>query len=262
MALAAAPVLHADETGTRVGVQQAWVHTLTRNLLTLLAVHPKRGREAFEDIGVLGRLLRHARARRLRPPTTASSASSTPSAGRISSATSPRRQDRRVSPWCEEMTELLLAPRDASEAAAAAGEAKVPARESGDGSVSATTRSSTRHSHCSLPDRRRGCATGAAGLSASARPGTSPSACATTPTTCSVCSTTPRCRSTNNAAERSLRMVKLHDKISGTFRSKAGAEDFATIRSYLQTAAQNGENRLDVLRQLSRRAMDTGGRRT
>jgi hypothetical protein len=56
---------------------------------------------------------------------------------------------------------------------------------------------------------------------------------------------------TNNAAERSLRMVKLwDDKISGTFRSKKGAEDFATIRSYIQTAAQNGENRLDVLRQL------------
>ena len=52
--LAAAPVLHADETGTRVGTAKAWVHTLTTNLLTLLVVHPKRGREAMEDIGVLG----------------------------------------------------------------------------------------------------------------------------------------------------------------------------------------------------------------
>lgn len=55
---------------------------------------------------------------------------------------------------------------------------------------------------------------------------------------------------TNNSAERSLRMVKLHDKISGSFRSKSGAEEFLAVRSYIQTAAQNGENRLEVLRQL------------
>jgi len=54
----------------------------------------------------------------------------------------------------------------------------------------------------------------------------------------------------NNVAERSLRMVKLHDKISGTFHSTLGAEAFATIRSYLQTAANHGENLLGVLNQL------------
>jgi hypothetical protein len=53
-ALAVAPVVHADETGTRVGVTKHWVHTLSSNLLTLLVVHPKRGREAIDDIGVLG----------------------------------------------------------------------------------------------------------------------------------------------------------------------------------------------------------------
>jgi transposase len=40
-------------------------------------------------------------------------------------------------------------------------------------------------------------------------------------------------------------MVKIHDKISGTFRSSAGAESFATIRSYIQTAANHNLNRLD-----------------
>jgi transposase len=49
-----APVVHADETGTHVGLVKHWVHTLSTNLLTLLVVHPKRGREALEDIGVLG----------------------------------------------------------------------------------------------------------------------------------------------------------------------------------------------------------------
>jgi transposase len=45
-------------------------------------------------------------------------------------------------------------------------------------------------------------------------------------------------------------MVKLHDKISGPFRSLVGAEAFAAGRSYLQTAAKHGENLLGVLRQL------------
>jgi transposase len=52
--LADEAVVHADETGTRVGVKKRRVHTLATNLLTLLVVHPKRGAEALEDIGVLG----------------------------------------------------------------------------------------------------------------------------------------------------------------------------------------------------------------
>ena len=37
------PVVHADETGTAVVTTKHWVHTLTTKLLTLIAVHPKRG---------------------------------------------------------------------------------------------------------------------------------------------------------------------------------------------------------------------------
>lgn len=54
---------------------------------------------------------------------------------------------------------------------------------------------------------------------------------------------------TNNQAEQDIRMIKVRQKISGGFRTLAGARAFARVRSYLSTCRKQGRNLWKAIRQ-------------
>lgn len=54
----------------------------------------------------------------------------------------------------------------------------------------------------------------------------------------------------NNQSERDLRMMKLRQKISGTFRNFQALVNFCRIRGYVSTARKNGHNALDALQRV------------
>jgi transposase len=56
---------------------------------------------------------------------------------------------------------------------------------------------------------------------------------------------------TNNQAEQDIRMMKVQQKISGTFRTKAGANQFARIRGDISTMRKHGQSVCEALKALA-----------
>ena len=51
----------------------------------------------------------------------------------------------------------------------------------------------------------------------------------------------------NNASERAIRNIKVKQKISGQFKTTTAAQNFAKIRSVIDTTIKNGMNVLQAL---------------
>jgi transposase len=242
--LAAAPVLHVDETGARVAGRLHWVHSASTPELTWQTVHPKRGKAAMDAAGVLPGLTGIAVHDGWSPYWRYQVTHALCGAHLLRELEAVGEQPRQG--WAAGMAELLCDAKLAADRARAADrrrvddetQARLKARYQrllADGQRANPLPQPRRRGR--LRQRRSPAARLLARLDAHREE------------VLRFLDDT-RVPFDNNQAERDLRMVKLQQKISGCWRTLPGAEAFLTVRSYLSTTRKQGLNPLAVLRGL------------
>ena len=244
-ALARAPVLHSDETGVRCAGTLAWAHVASTPRLTHYAVHPKRGSAATEAIAILshfGGVSVHDGWKPYRAHTTCRHALCNIHHLRELTFLDEQYQQG----WARELKALLLEMKAVVE----------QARRAGLPQLSSATRSAFVARYQTLL---------AAAHAANPPP-------ARRPRQRGRVKQTPAQNLLerlwlgqeevlaflddlaipfdNNQAERDLRMLKVQQKVSGSFRSAGGAAAFARIRGYLSTLHKQGVALLPALEAL------------
>jgi transposase len=243
-ALSQAPVLHQDETGLYVAGQRQWMHVSATEQLTHYAVHPKRGKAALDAIGILANfagvsvhdgwrsywqfVCQHAlcNVHLLRELTFL--------------------YEEQLQAWAGETIELLLDSKAAVEQARAEGRTSLHPLEVADWKARYQTLLAQGY-QANPPDpppevAKKGRRKQSAARNLLARLSKHQQAVLLFLDNFAV-------PFDNSLAERDLRMVKVQQKISGCFRSPAGAVAFCRIRGYLSTLRKQGLAVLTALEQ-------------
>jgi transposase len=237
---------HADETGIRIKGLLHWVHVNATRWVTLYSWHRKRGQEALQAIGIWPHF--HGRAMHDRW----ASYDHYPCAHSLCGAHLLRDclfvAEQEKQSWAQEMIDLLLSMTKAADDWRAQGAKAIPKAErdgwiaqyfailaSGFGThlaqapplsktlpkkIGRKKQDASKNLLDALLHRAQDVLSFLDDLSAPF---------------------------TNNQAERDLRMIKVQQKISGTFRSSEGATAFCIIRSYLSTMRKQGRSMLGAI---------------
>ena len=241
--LKAARLQHADETGVHVAGKLQWIHVNSTRWLTHLACHAKRGKKALEEIGIWPHFRGRAMRDRWKSYDHYACLQSICGAHLGRDCTYVAEQEQQD--WAAEMADLLVSMCVAAEQWRALGASCVPPEERDQWiaqyfellacgfaahappPLEAATKGRGRQKQSAaknlLDDLLRRAEQVLAFLDDLSIP------------------------FTNNQAERDLRMVKVQQKIAGTFRCEEGVTAFCLIRSYLSTMRKQGQSMLAAL---------------
>lgn len=244
-ALSQASVLHSDETGVRQAGHLAWIHVASTKQLTHYEVHPKRGTQATQDIGILPGYQGVSVHDGWKPYWAHTSCRhALCNIHHLRELTFLEEQYQQA--WAKDLKELLREMKAATEQARAAGAAQLAAAE--------------RDQFVARYEELL-----ATGLAANPPPPQlphHPGRQKQSPTRNLLERLWLGQEAVlaflddlgipfdNNQAERDLRMLKVQQKVSGCFRSTRGGTAFGRIRSYLSSLRKQGVKRLAALETL------------
>jgi transposase len=235
--VAQAPIAHADETGLRVAGKLHWLHVAGTKTLTWYGIHRKRGSEALQHFALLprftGRLIHDC----LSAYFDLSCLHGLCNAHLLRELTFLHEVEQQT--WAKRMLDLLIRMHRAVTAhRTRAGLPTLPHRAAWTRKYQAVLREGFAENPSPEPcpgprPRGRPKHTRAQNLLLRLQQHEG-SVLAFLHDT--------RVPFSNNQAEQDVRMMKVQQKISGTFRTLEGAQAFARIRAYLSTVRKNQRN--------------------
>ncbi|MDA8381136.1 MAG: IS66 family transposase [Actinomycetota bacterium] len=236
------PAVHFDETGARVEGSLHWVHVACTSLYTLLFCHKRRGTLALDDGGIIANMAGVAIHDGYASYRTYNVVHGLCGAHHLRELQGVI--DRFDQEWADQMIDLLLEAKETVEKAVARGAKR----------LDRTALHSIRVRYGTLIQK---------GWAENAHPTKTADGKWYEAKALNLLERLDAYRDDvlrfatdfnvgfdNNQAERDIRMVKLQQKISGSWRTKTGADHFCAIRSYVSTMKKHGHGVLDGLRSL------------
>ena len=240
--LIASPVVHFDESGLRVEGKLNWLHVASTEWLTYYTVHPKRGQKGMQAMGILPVFQERAMHDHWQSYFTFDHCQHA-----LCNAHHLRELqfvvDQYQQPWAKEMSQLLLDIKTEIEAAPPEQMSLAPQRlthfgQRYDELISQGLDANPPPAH--PPPKKRG-------RKKQSPPKNLLDRLQQFKPQVLAFMYDFRVPFDNNLAERDVRMVKIKQKISGTFRTPTGAETFCAIRSYISTVRKYGLNVIDAI---------------
>ena len=231
-------IVHADESGVRVGEKLHWLHSASTELLTFYGIHKKRGKEAMDYFNILpdfyGRLMHDF----WRPYLKYNCKHGFCNAHLLRELTFLFEQQEQV--WAEKMFILLLEMNDF----VSSSENQLTLKQKKPWLRKYHEILDEGWETNPLPEQPLKKKRGRPAKTKSQNLLTRLSEFESSVLAFFHDNNVPF---TNNLAEQDIRMIKVRLKISGCFRTIHGAEHFARIRSYLSTARKQNLNILDSI---------------
>ena len=240
--ITAAPVAHFDETGCSVNARRQWLHVACTDKLTYYQVHPKRGTEAMDHIGILPKFTGRAIHDHWKPYLTYLCDHGLCNAHHLRELVFVHEQHAQS--WAEHMIECLLAIKETVDQARTTTD-RLSERQIRDFEARYQRVLDEGYAENPLPTPPPG--KKKRGRRKKTKPRNLLERLDDYRTQTLAFMYDFNVPFDNNQAERDGRMVKVQQKISGTFRSEAGAGAFCRIRSYISTVRKHAVNVIEAM---------------